>query len=139
MAWIIVIVSGAFEAVWAVALGRTEGLSRLVPSLAFAGAVVVSMGRLAIAMKSLPTGTAYAVWVAVGSTDRGLFHGHRGGEHLTGQDRALARPDRMRRRTQTRPVITIIRICGSSTVHRSSGHVRQVPEVRERQKLHHIG
>lgn len=67
MAWIILIVSGMFEAVWAVALGRSEGFSRLVPSLVFGGALVVSMGGLAIAMKALPLGTSYAVWVAVGA------------------------------------------------------------------------
>lgn len=67
MAWIILIVSGVFEAVWAVALGRSEGFSRLVPSLVFGGALVVSMGGLAIAMRTLPIGTSYAVWVAVGA------------------------------------------------------------------------
>lgn len=67
MAWVILIVSGIFEAVWAVALGRSEGFSRLVPSLVFGGALVVSMGGLAIAMKTLPIGTSYAVWVAVGA------------------------------------------------------------------------
>lgn len=67
MGWIVLIVSGMFEAVWAVALGRSEGFSRLVPSLVFGGALVVSMGGLAIAMKTLPLGTSYAVWVAVGA------------------------------------------------------------------------
>lgn len=67
MAWIILIVSGVFEAVWAVALGRSEGFSRLVPSLVFGGALIVSMAGLAIAMKTLPIGTSYAVWVAVGA------------------------------------------------------------------------
>lgn len=67
MAWIVLIVSGMFEAVWAVALGKSEGFSKLVPSLVFGGALVVSMGGLAFAMKSLPIGTSYAVWVAVGA------------------------------------------------------------------------
>lgn len=67
MGWIVLIASGMFEAVWAVALGRSEGFSRLVPSLVFGGALVVSMGGLAIAMKTLPLGTSYAVWVAVGA------------------------------------------------------------------------
>lgn len=67
MAWIILIASGVFEAVWAVALGRSEGFSRLVPSLVFGGALIVSMGGLAFAMKTLPIGTSYAVWVAVGA------------------------------------------------------------------------
>ncbi|MPV49099.1 MULTISPECIES: multidrug efflux SMR transporter [unclassified Pseudactinotalea] len=68
MAWTVLIVSGAFEAVWATALGKSEGFSRLVPTLIFAGALVVSMGGLAYAMRTLPTGTSYAVWVGIGAT-----------------------------------------------------------------------
>lgn len=68
MSWIVLVVSGVFEAVWALALGRSEGFSRLVPSLVFAGAVTVSMGGLAYAMRELPTGTAYAVWVGIGAS-----------------------------------------------------------------------
>lgn len=68
MAWFVLITSGIFEAVWAVALGKSEGFSKLVPSLVFAGALVISMGGLAYAMKTLPTGTSYAIWVAVGAS-----------------------------------------------------------------------
>ena len=68
MAWFVLITSGMFEAVWAVALGKSEGLTKLVPSLVFAGALVISMGGLAYAMKTLPTGTSYAIWVAVGAS-----------------------------------------------------------------------
>ncbi|WP_104108318.1 MULTISPECIES: SMR family transporter [Nocardioides] len=67
MAWIVLIISGVFEAVWAVALGKSEGFTRLVPSVVFALAIVVSMGGLAYAMRTLPIGTAYAVWVGVGA------------------------------------------------------------------------
>ncbi|TWF95950.1 DMT family transporter [Saccharopolyspora dendranthemae] len=67
MAWIVLIISGMFEAVWAVALGKSEGFSRLAPSLVFVGALAISMGGLALAMRTLPTGTSYAVWVAVGA------------------------------------------------------------------------
>lgn len=67
MSWIVLVVSGLFEAVWATALGRSDGLSRLTPSLVFLGALVVSMGGLAWAMRDLPTGTAYAVWVSIGA------------------------------------------------------------------------
>lgn len=67
MYWIILVVSGAFEAVWATALGRSAGFTRLWPSLIFLIAAIVSMGGLAYAMKELPTGTAYAVWVAIGA------------------------------------------------------------------------
>lgn len=68
MAWIILIISGAFEAVWATALGKSEGFTRLVPSLVFVGGLVLSMGGLAYAMRDLPTGTAYAVWVGIGAS-----------------------------------------------------------------------
>ncbi|NYG53862.1 DMT family transporter [Nocardioides perillae] len=67
MAWLVLVVSGCFEAVWAVALGRSEGFTRLVPSLVFAVAAAVSMVGLAFAMRTLPTGTAYAVWVSIGA------------------------------------------------------------------------
>lgn len=61
------VVSGMFEAVWAVALDRSQGFSRLVPSLVFLVAAVISMGGLAYALKELPVGTGYAVWVAIGA------------------------------------------------------------------------
>lgn len=67
MAWLILLVSGVFEAVWAIALSRSEGFTRLGPSLVFLGAIVLSMGGLAFAMRTLPVGTAYAVWVGVGA------------------------------------------------------------------------
>lgn len=68
MYWLVLVVSGAFEAVWAIALGRSEGLSRLVPSIVFFGGLLVSMAGLAFAMKEIPTGTAYAVWVGIGAS-----------------------------------------------------------------------
>lgn len=68
MSWVILIVSGMFEAVWATALGKSDGLTRLWPTVTFAAALVVSMGGLAWAMREIPTGTAYAVWVGVGAT-----------------------------------------------------------------------
>lgn len=67
MSWLVLVVSGVFEAVWAVALSKTEGFTRLVPSLVFAGALVVSMAGLAVAMRDLPVGTSYAVWVGIGA------------------------------------------------------------------------
>lgn len=66
MAWLILVASGVLEAVWATALGKSEGFSRLIPSLIFVVAVVLSMVGLMIAMRDLPTGTSYAVWVGVG-------------------------------------------------------------------------
>lgn len=67
MNWIVLIISGLFEAVWATALSRSEGLSRLAPSLVFLGGLVVSMAGLAWALRGIPVGTGYAVWVGVGA------------------------------------------------------------------------
>ena len=67
MAWFVLVVSGMLEAVWAIALGRTEGFTRLVPSAVFLVAGAASMGGLAYAMRTLPVGTAYAVWVGIGA------------------------------------------------------------------------
>lgn len=68
MHWLVLIVSGAMEAVWATALGRSEGLTRLWPSVTFLVFGALSMGGLAYAMRELPTGTSYAVWVGVGAS-----------------------------------------------------------------------
>ena len=67
MAWLVLAVSGVLEAVWATALNKSEGFTRLGPSLIFAAALLFSMSGLAIAMRSLPTGTSYAVWVGIGA------------------------------------------------------------------------
>ena len=67
MSWIVLIASGVLEAVWATALGRSEGLSRPGPTAVFAVALVLSMGGLGLAMRDLPVGTAYAVWVGIGA------------------------------------------------------------------------
>lgn len=67
MAWIVLVVSGALEAVWATALGRAAGFTRPTPTVVFVVGLVLSMIGLAYAMRSLPTGTAYAVWVGIGA------------------------------------------------------------------------
>lgn len=67
MSWLVLVLSGVLEAVWATALGRSEGLTRVGPTVVFTVALVLSMGGLAYAMRELPTGTAYAVWVGVGA------------------------------------------------------------------------
>jgi quaternary ammonium compound-resistance protein SugE len=67
MAWVILIVSGVLEAVWATALGKSEGFTKLWPSVVFFGALVLSMGGLAWAMRDISIGTAYAVWVGIGA------------------------------------------------------------------------
>lgn len=67
MAWIVLLLSAVLEAVWATALSQSEGLTLLVPSLVFLVATVLSVVGLGWAMRSIPTGTAYAVWTGVGA------------------------------------------------------------------------
>ena len=67
MSWIILIVSGLLEAVWATALGKSEGFTKLWPTVVFGVGIVLSMAGLAFAMRDIPTGTAYAVWVGIGA------------------------------------------------------------------------
>jgi quaternary ammonium compound-resistance protein SugE len=67
VSWLVLVVSGVLEAVWATALGRSEGFTRLVPSIVFAVSLLLSMGGLAFAMRELPVGTSYAVWVGIGA------------------------------------------------------------------------
>ena len=67
MAWFVLVVAGMLEAVWATALGKSEGFSRLVPTVIFFIALGLSMIGLGYAMRTLPVGTAYAVWVGIGA------------------------------------------------------------------------
>lgn len=67
MAWIVLLISAVLEAVWATALGYSEGFSVLAPSLVFIAALAASMAGLGWAARSIPIGTAYAVWVGVGA------------------------------------------------------------------------
>jgi quaternary ammonium compound-resistance protein SugE len=67
MNWFILIVAGVFEVGWAVGLKYTEGFTRPWPTLWTVGAMVISLGLLGVALKTLPVGTAYAIWVGVGA------------------------------------------------------------------------
>lgn len=67
MAWIILVLAGLFEVGWAIGLKYTEGFTRLWPTVGTVVAMVISLGLLGVAMKSLPVGTAYAIWVGVGA------------------------------------------------------------------------
>ncbi len=67
MAWTILVIAGLFEVAWAIGLKYTEGFTRLWPTVGTVAAMVVSLWLLGLAMKSLPVGTAYAVWVGVGA------------------------------------------------------------------------
>ena len=67
MAWILLIIAGIFEMGWAVGLKLSEGLTRLWPSLWTAASMAVSLYLLAVALRTLPLGTAYAVWTGIGA------------------------------------------------------------------------
>lgn len=73
MAWIVLVVSGVLETVWAAALSRSDGFSRPVPSAVFAVALVLSMIGLAYALRTIPVGTGYAVWVGIGAVGTALY------------------------------------------------------------------
>ena len=68
LSWIVLVVAGVLEAVWATALGKSEGFTKVVPTVVFGVALVVSMGGLAFALREIPTGTGYAVWVGIGAS-----------------------------------------------------------------------
>ena len=67
MNWIMLVVAGLLEVVWSVGLKYTEGFTRLWPSVVTVAAMIASITLLGIAMKELPVGTAYAVWVGIGA------------------------------------------------------------------------
>ncbi len=67
MAWIYLFFAGLFEIGWAIGLKYTNGFTRLVPTALTLASMIVSLGLLGIALKSLPVGTAYAVWTGIGS------------------------------------------------------------------------
>ena len=67
MGWILLLVAGLFEIVWAVGLKYTEGFTRLWPSAITLGAMLVSFGCLSYALKTIPLGTAYAIWTGIGA------------------------------------------------------------------------
>jgi quaternary ammonium compound-resistance protein SugE len=73
MPWIILLLAGLFEVGWAIGLKYTEGFTKLWPSVGTIAAMIVSLGLLGVAMKSLPVGTSYAVWVGVGAVGTALM------------------------------------------------------------------
>lgn len=73
MAWLILIVAGLLEIVWAIGLKYTEGFTRLWPSVITIIAMILSMGLLGLAMRSLPVGTSYAIWVGVGAVGTAIL------------------------------------------------------------------
>ncbi len=73
MPWLVLIVAGLFEIGWAVGLKYTEGFTRLWPSLGTAASMVLSVVLLGLALRTLPLGTAYAVWTGIGTVGTALL------------------------------------------------------------------
>jgi quaternary ammonium compound-resistance protein SugE len=73
MAWVVLFVAGLFEIGWAIGLKYTDGFTRLVPSLWTVASMVISLALLGLALKTLPVGTAYAVWTGVGAAGTALL------------------------------------------------------------------
>lgn len=67
MAWVYLVIAGLFEVGWAIGLKYSEGFTKLGPSVATAGAMIVSLALLGLALRTLPLGTAYAVWTGIGT------------------------------------------------------------------------
>lgn len=86
MARIILLIAGLLEVVWAIGLKYTHGFTRLTPSIITIAAMVVSMLLLANAMKTLPAGTAYAVWTGIGAVGAAIM-----GMVLLGESTNIAR------------------------------------------------
>ncbi|MGC4895804.1 DMT family transporter [Micromonospora sp. DT31] len=72
MAWIVLVLSGLLETVWAIALDRSAGFTRPLPSTVFGVSLVASMAGLAYALRDIPVGTGYAVWVGIGAVGTAL-------------------------------------------------------------------
>ncbi|MEU0237254.1 multidrug efflux SMR transporter [Nocardiopsis sp. NPDC006198] len=66
MAWVVLVISGLLETAWAAALHASQGFTRLWPTVAFGAALTLSMAGLAYALRTIPLGTGYAVWVSIG-------------------------------------------------------------------------
>ena len=73
MAWFLLVLAGLFEIGWAIGLKYTDGFTRLWPTVGTVAAMVISLGLLSVAMKSLPVGTSYAVWVGVGTVGTAIL------------------------------------------------------------------
>ena len=86
MAWIYLVVAGLFECGWAIGLKYTDGFTKLTPSLLTVSAMAISFWLLSIAMKTIPIGTAYAVWTGIGAVGVAIF-----GMLLFGESRDILR------------------------------------------------
>ncbi|WDZ87543.1 DMT family transporter [Micromonospora cathayae] len=72
MAWLVLVVSGLLETAWAIALDRSAGFTRLVPSVVFLVTAALSMVGLSYALREIPVGTGYVVWVGIGAVGTAL-------------------------------------------------------------------
>ena len=86
MPWLYLFVAGLFEVGWAIGLKYTDGFSRLMPSLLTVASMIVSLGLLGLALKTLPVGTAYAVWTGIGAAGTAFL-----GISLFGEPATIAR------------------------------------------------
>ena len=86
MAWIYLVIAGLFECGWAIGLKYTDGFTKLIPSLFTVIAMAISLWLLAIAMKTIPVGTAYAIWTGIGAVGVAVL-----GMFLFGESRELMR------------------------------------------------
>jgi quaternary ammonium compound-resistance protein SugE len=73
MAWLLLLIAGLLEVGWAVGLKYTEGFTRLVPSVLTLSCMAASVGMLGLALKTLPMGTAYAVWTGIGAVGTAIL------------------------------------------------------------------
>jgi len=86
MAWIYLLVAGLFECGWAIGLKYTEGFTKLIPSLLTLSAMAISFWLLSVAMKTIPVGTAYAIWTGIGAVGVAIL-----GMFLFGESRDILR------------------------------------------------
>lgn len=86
MAWIYLFIAGVFEIGWAIGLKYTHGFTRLVPTVLTVASMVASLGLLGLALKTLPVGTAYAVWTGVGTVGTAIL-----GIYLLGEPATVMR------------------------------------------------
>ena len=86
MSWFLLFLAGLFEVAWAVGLKYTEGYTRLWPTVGTVSAMVASVALLGLAMRTLPLGTAYAVWTGIGAVGTAIL-----GMFLFGESREVAR------------------------------------------------
>jgi quaternary ammonium compound-resistance protein SugE len=86
MSWVYLFVAGLFEVGWAIGLKYTNGFTRLVPTLLTAVSMAISLGLLGLALKTLPVGTAYAIWTGVGAVGTAIL-----GVYLLGEPATVGR------------------------------------------------